>query len=152
MLAYHRELSDLSKKSNAMRSTFSELSERLKYYQAALRLVDRPELGEKVAALEEKLKAIRIQLYGDPIKRQLEIDEAPALSRRINTAIYTGMSSLSDPTKTSAMVKAIAEEQLGPVLKSLRDIMETDIPAIDEALDGARAPWTPGRVIGPKGK
>jgi len=150
MLAYHRELSELSKSANAMRGTFGELNERLEYYQAALRLVERPDLKEKVDALEDKLKAIRIQLYGDPIKRKLEIDQAPAISRRINTAIWTGTSSLSDPTKTSAMVKAIAEEQLGPVMAALQNIMTQDIPAIDAVLDSARAPWTPGRVIGPK--
>lgn len=151
MLAYHRALSDLSKNANDLRSTFNELDERLKYYRAAVRLVDSPDLGKKVDALEDKLKAIRKQLYGDPIKQQLEIDQAPSLSNRINTAIYTGMSSLSDPTRTSAMVKSIAEEQLGPVMTTLRQIMTADVPAIDATLDGARAPWTPGRVIGSGG-
>ncbi|MEM9260183.1 MAG: glycosyl hydrolase, partial [Bacteroidota bacterium] len=152
MLAYHRELSDLSKNANALRGTYNELNERLKYYQAALRLVDNAKLSEMVDGLEDKLKGIRIQLYGDPIKRQLEMDQAPSLSRRINTAIWTGMSSMGDPTKTSAMVKAIAEDQLGPVMDSLREIMTDDVPTIDALLDGARAPWTPGRVIGPKEK
>ncbi|MEM6772778.1 MAG: glycosyl hydrolase, partial [Bacteroidota bacterium] len=114
MLAYHRELSDLSKDANALRGTFNELNERLEYYQAALRLVDNAELDKMVVSLEEKLKAIQIQLYGDPIKRRLEIDQAPSLTSRINTAIWTGRAA-GDPTKTSAMVKAIAEEQLGPV-------------------------------------
>jgi hypothetical protein len=150
MLAYHRELTDLSKTANAMRSTYNELNERLEYYRAALRLVDRPALSKQVDALEDKLKAIRVKLYGDPIKQQLEIDQAPSISSRINTAIYTGMSSLSDPTKTSAMVKAIAEEQLGPVMLALKEVMNEDVPAIDAVLDGARAPWTPGRVIGTK--
>jgi len=48
------------------------------------------------------------------------------------------------------MVKAVAEEQLGPVMAALQGIMTEDIKAIDAVLDGARAPWTPGRVIGPK--
>jgi len=150
MLAYHRELTNLSKNSNAVRNTYRELDERLTYYRAALRLVDRPELNKQVEALADKLKAIRTQLYGDPIKQKLEIDQAPSISNRINTAVWTGMSSLSDPTKTSAMVKAIAEEQLGPVMTALQDIMTEDVPAIDAVLDSARAPWTPGRVIGPK--
>lgn len=150
MLAYHRELTNLSKNSNAVRNTYRELDERLTYYRAALRLVDRPELNKQVEALADKLKTIRTQLYGDPIKQKLEIDQAPSISNRINTAVWTGMSSLSDPTKTSAMVKAIAEEQLGPVMTALQDIMTEDVPAIDAVLDSARAPWTPGRVIGPK--
>ena len=47
---------------------------------------------------------------------QLEIDQAPPLSSRINTAIYAGLSSGSDPTETAKMVKRIAEQQLGPVI------------------------------------
>ena len=149
MLAYHRELSELSKSANAMRGTFRELEERLRYYKSALRLVEEPQLKERVTALTEKLKGIRTRLYGDPLKSKLEIDQAPSLTNRINTAIYTGLSTMGDPTGTSAMVKAIAEEQLGPVMKTLRDIVENDVPAIDALLDAGRAPWTPGRVIKP---
>ncbi|MEM9837398.1 MAG: glycosyl hydrolase, partial [Bacteroidota bacterium] len=147
MLAYHRDLSELSKNANALRSTYGELNERLKYYRAAQRLVDHPDLAKMVDTMEDKLKALRIQLYGDPIKRQLEIDQAPSLSNRINTAIWTGMSSLSDPTKTSMMVKTIAEEQLAPAMTLLEGIMANEVSTIDELLDNARAPWTPGRGI-----
>ncbi|MEQ6168176.1 glycosyl hydrolase [Ekhidna sp. MALMAid0563] len=147
MLAFHQQLMQLSKSANGARSTYDQLQEALKYYKAAARMVNSNSLDEKVDNLEEKLKEIQMTLFGDPIKRQLEIDQSPSLSRRVNTAIYTGTSSFSDPTETSKQVKAIAEKYLNPVINSLKTIMSEDVPAINAELDANQAPWTPGRII-----
>lgn len=152
MLAFHRALSGLAKDANGLRGSFRELEERHDYYRAALRLVDDATLVANVDALEDQLKALRLRIYGDPLKRRLEIDQAPSLSSRINTALWTGRYSAGEPTKTAAMVKAIAEEQLDPVLATLERILTEDVPAIDRALDAARAPWTPGRGVRTRGK
>ncbi len=147
MMAFHEQLMNLSKTANSARNAYRELEDRLEYYKAAIRLVESTEFNTQVNALEEKLETIRVQMYGDRLKNQLEIDQAPSISSRINTAIYSGMSSRTDPTETSKMVKQIAEQQLGPVLESLKSIMETDIPALDGILNERQAPWTPGRVL-----
>ncbi len=147
MLAFHRDLMQLSKSANGARSAYNELNDLLPYYRAAARLIESASLDQRLDALEAKLKDLRIEMYGDPLKRQLEIDQAPSLSSRINTAIYAGMSSSTDPTETARMVKRIAEEKLGPVLAILKGILETDIPAIDAELNANQAPWTPGRVL-----
>ena len=147
MLAFHKELTKLSKSANSARSAFNEINDRLEYYKAAARIVDSEMLSSKLKLLEETLADIRLMMYGNRIKSQLEIDQAPSLSSRINTAIGAGMSSRSDPTKTSMMVKNIAESQLKPVIKTLKAIIETSIPEIDEELNRLGAPWTPGRII-----
>lgn len=147
MLAFHRDLMQLSKTANSARRAFGEIGDAYDYYRAANRVVNSASLEEKLDALEAKLKEIRIAMYGDPIKSQLEIDQAPSLFNRVNTAVYSGNSSFSDPTQTAMMVKQIAETHLGPVIESLKEIMEEDLPAIDAELDASRAPWTPGRIL-----
>ncbi|MDX1628792.1 MAG: glycosyl hydrolase, partial [Fulvivirga sp.] len=147
MLAFHRQLMKMSKAANSATSAYNQLQEALKYYQAAARMTGSPSLDEKIEALEQKLENIRITMYGDPIKQQLEIDQAPSLSNRINTAIYAGTSSFTDPTETSKQVKQVAEKYLDPVLKTLEEIITKDIPAINAELDEQQAPWTPGRVL-----
>ncbi len=147
MLAFHKDLMELSKKANGARQAFEEIDDRMEYYRAAARMVESTSLDRKLDELEDKLKAIRVQMYGDRLKDQLEIDQAPSLSSRINTAIFTGTSAFTDPTGTSQRVKEIAEEKMGPVLTSLKEIMEVDIPAIDLMLDANQAPWTPGRIF-----
>ena len=77
----------------------------------------------------------------------MEIDQAPSLASRVNTAIWTGTSSWTDPTETSKQVKAIAEKYLDPVISSLKTIINEDVPAINAELDANQAPWTPGRII-----
>lgn len=147
VLAYQKELMELSKAANSARNAFSEINDRLEYYQAASRMVQSELLDSKIEELEDKLEELRLSIYGDPIKRTLEINQAPSLNNRINTAIGSGLGTTQDPTETSAMVKAIAEEQLRPVIASLKSILEKDIPAIDAELTRLDAPWTPGRII-----
>ncbi len=147
VLAFHKELTRMSKSSNSARNAYNEINERLEYYQAAARIVESSSLTTMITELEESLDEIRLVLFGDGIKRQLEIDQAPSLNNRINIAIGSGLNSLSDPTETSKMVKQIAETRLGPVIDSLKEMLEYTIPAIDAELTRLNAPWTPGRII-----
>lgn len=147
MLAYHKELTKLSKSANSARNAYNEINERLEYYQAAARIVSSESLTSMISELEERLDDIRLKMYGNQIKSQLEINHAPSLNSRINTAIFTGMASQSDPTETSKMVKEIAEAQLSPIIDTLKDILGLSIPAIDAELNRLNAPWTPGRII-----
>jgi len=147
MLAFHKELTTLSKSANSARSAFNELNDRLEYYHAAARIVSSQNLDSMIESLENKLDEIRLIMFGDPLKRDLEIDQAPSLNNRINIAINSGLGTTQDPTETSRMVKEIAEQQLVPVIDSLKEILENDIPSIDAELTRLNAPWTPGRII-----
>jgi hypothetical protein len=147
MLAYQIELTKLSKAANSARYAFGDINDKLEYYQAAARIVTSEALDTMLDELEAKLEEFRIVMYGNPIKNQLEIDQAPSLNNRINTAIFSGINSGTDPTGTSKMVKEIAESQLKPLIESLKVIIENDIPAINAELDRLGAPWTPGRII-----
>ncbi len=148
MLAFHEELMELSRSANSARSALNELENRLGYYKAASKAVGNPaSLDAKIESLEETLENIDQTMSGDRIAGQLELQRPPSLNNRINTAISAGMSSSSDPTQTSREVKAIAEEQLKPVLQMLKDLINIRIPQIDRELNELNAPWTPGRII-----
>lgn len=147
MLAFHQQLMELSKSANGARSSYNQLREALSYYQAAARVVKSSSLDEKIDTMENKLDEIEMIMFGDPIKRELEIDQAPSLSSRVNTAIYSGSTSLTDPTTTSKEVKRIVEKYLNPVIASLKELVEIHVPAINAELDANQAPWTPGRII-----
>ena len=40
----------------------------------------------------------------------------------------------------------VAADQFGPVLAEMRKIAEVDLTSIEEQLEAAGAPWTPGRI------
>lgn len=147
MLAYHKELKKLSKSSNSARSAYNEITDRLEYYKAAARIVESERLNTMIEEMEERIEEIGLKLNGNRTKNVLDIDQGPSINSRINTAIGAGMSSQSDPTETSKMVKRIAETQLKPIIDSLKEILNTSIPAIDAELNRLNAPWTPGRII-----
>lgn len=147
MLEFHQELMKLSKSANGARSSYNQLREALKYYQAAARVVKSASLNEKMDEMENALDEIELTMFGDSIKSQLEIDQAPSLISRVNTAIYSGSTSLTDPTTTAKVVKRIAENYLNPVISSLKELIEVNVPAINAELDANQAPWTPGRII-----
>lgn len=147
MFAFHTELMKLSKAANSARSAFNEINDRMEYYKAANRLVKSPDMDAMIDELEEKLDEARMIMFGDRIKSQLEINQAPSLNARINTAIYSGLETRSDPTETSKMVKKIAEQNLKPVIDTLKTILDTDLPSMDAKLDELGAPWTPGRIL-----
>lgn len=147
VLAYHKELTKLSKSANGARNAYNELSDRLEYYQAAARIVSSESLNSMISEMEASLEEVGLVMYGNANKRQLEIDQAPSLNSRINTAINVGMSSQSDPTITSKMVKEIAEMRLKPVIESMKNMLSNSLPAIDAELNRLGAPWTPGRII-----
>lgn len=150
MLAFHKQLNQLSKAANSARSASGEAYERLQYYKGALKALgsNAPSgLASDIEKLEEKLDEISLILTGDRIKGRLEIQQGPSLNSRINTAVGAGTSSTSDPTGTSKRVAEIAKQQLKPVIEMLKEIMNTDIPTIDRMLNQTNAPWTPGRIL-----
>ncbi|MEP1306165.1 MAG: glycosyl hydrolase [Balneola sp.] len=150
MLTFHKQLNQLSKSANSARNVAREVQERLQYYKGALKALgnDTPSgLASDISVLEEKLEKVNLLMNGDRVKGRLEIQQAPSLNSRINTAIGAGTSSSSDPTITSKRVAEIAEKQLKPVLELLKEILESDIPTIDKKLNQTNAPWTPGRII-----
>ncbi len=52
----------------------------------------------------------------------------------------------SDPTQTHKESLAIAARQFGPLLEDLTELMQVQIHGLEETLEKAKAPYTPGRI------
>jgi len=50
------------------------------------------------------------------------------------------------PTTTMRDAYAIAADEFTPVLANLRTLVDGDLKRLEDALEKAGAPWTPGRV------
>jgi hypothetical protein len=53
---------------------------------------------------------------------------------------------LAKPTTTQREAYGIASEEFTAELAKLRQLIEVDLRELEKALDGASAPWTPGRL------
>ena len=65
---------------------------------------------------------------------------------RVSAIVGTQWSATVAPTGTSRQAYAIASEAFEKQLATLRTLVETDLRALEGAMEKAGAPWTPGRV------
>ena len=89
---------------------------------------------------------LRIVLYGDRTITGHSEPATPGLSSRVGHVSWAISNITGDITETQRQNLAIAAKQFGPVLSELRSMMEEDIKALENILDEAGAPYTPGRI------
>ncbi len=66
---------------------------------------------------------------------------------RIQQVVFGHWSSTSAPTATHRQNYEIAAAEFSTMLDELRTLVEGDLVALEEKLEAAGAPWTPGRAI-----
>ncbi len=151
LLAFQRDLSELSRAMNGARQAVRDLGEKTRHYRAALKavtdLASAASLKQEIDNLEKKIDDVSRQLFGDSIISRLDRQQPPSISSRVNSALFAGFRSTSDPTQTQRQVYAIVEEEFDPVIDQINQIMSSDLPAIEQRLEDLGAPWTPGRAI-----
>ncbi len=99
-----------------------------------------------VLSLEDKMRAIQLKMNGDNVAGRLDIDTPPSIQGRLFGAIYSGYGSTSDPTTTMKDQLQIASDEFEGVLNDLKAVINNDIKALEQKLEAAGAPYTPGRV------
>ena len=66
---------------------------------------------------------------------------------RIGWINYEQKYSTSSPTETHKMSFNIAKEEFEPILNMIKQLVKTDIEELEQALEDADAPYTPGRAL-----
>ena len=103
-------------------------------------------LLDDARALEDRLYAIDVALSGDSTIRSRAEPTPPSITERVQGVVSGSWSSNSAPTETHREALRIAGEQFEPLLDELRTLVERDLKALEDKLDAAGAPWTPGRL------
>ena len=104
-----------------------------------------PALAEEARRLENRLKDLLITLSGDPVPSRYSEPSAPGIDSRVFNIVYGHWASTSAPTATHQRDYEIAAEEFAELLPKLRTLVETDLRRIENELEKAGAPWTPGR-------
>jgi len=103
-------------------------------------------LGETVRALEGRLRDLQVVLSGDGVLAERNEPTPPAIVDRVQGIVAGSWTTTSAPTDTHQRAYAIAADEFGAALATLRGILETDLPRLQADAELAGAPWTPGRV------
>jgi photosystem II stability/assembly factor-like uncharacterized protein len=105
-------------------------------------------LHDRVRAYLRRVSAIQAELSGD---RSLgsRSDPTPAsISERVGSITSALGRTLQPPTSTNQEQYRIATELLGAEQAKLRQLVDSDLPALEREVERAGAPYTAGRVVG----
>jgi hypothetical protein len=105
-----------------------------------------PALGIEVLRIERALDDLLIGLRGDQVMASRNTPTPMSTVDRIDAIVATQWSATVAPSGTSQKAYAVASEAFEKQLAALRTLVETDLRALEAAMEKAGAPWTPGRV------
>ena len=130
----------------AARATQEGLT-RVQYVRRALDQIAGPDpkLVAQVNRIDSALRDINDQLNGDPILRRANEPSMPSLLDRVNTAV-NGLLTTAPPTATHRESLELAQQQAGPLLARLRQVIGVELADVEKQLNALGAPWTPGRI------
>lgn len=97
--------------------------------------------------LRDRLHALDSQLNGNKAKKQVGAWDSPSIFSRIGHASTGTFRSTYGPTPAIRQSLDIASEELSEVRNALDDILSNAIPAFEQKLERAGAPWVPGQKL-----
>jgi hypothetical protein len=125
-----------------------EAQERIKHVKQAL--LDTPaadpKLGADARAIEERLKDELVALKGDDVMRGRNEPVPLAIADRVEAIVDSQWVSTASATGTNQDAYRIAAEAFAAELSRLRALVEGDLRKLEQSMEQAGAPWTPGRV------
>ena len=104
------------------------------------------ELVERSDELQNRLRDIMRSLRGDEVLRRRQENTPAAINDRINQVEDEERFSTSRPTQTHIDSYMVAAQQFGDQLSKLRQLVDVDLKKLEDDMEKAGAPWTPGHV------
>ena len=151
VLTFQKKTGELQRAILGAGRVIEDASERIRYIKKALDDTPEadPELPGRARDIEKKLFEARDQLFGDPTFRGRSRSEptSPSIFSRVMNSIRGSWDSTYGPTQTHRRNYEYAAEAFEELLPELRAIVEEELVQLEEALEAAGAPWTPGRKI-----
>ncbi|MFO8128432.1 MAG: hypothetical protein R6T99_00830 [Bacteroidales bacterium] len=150
MVAFEKKVGKLIRAVYGADRASRELMEQVQYIRQAI--LRTPELSEDLMAkavdVEEALDGINWKFHGQDPKASREENwpAPPSIYERMNALVYSHWSSTSAITETQRNMYKILSREFPPILEQLKEIKDVKIQALQDALEKAEAPWTPGRI------
>jgi len=96
--------------------------------------------------LEQRLNRLLTRLRGDGTRSRREEPQPPSVRGRVDAVVSNLHNTTSPPTATQLEAYRHAGEEFGELLAELRTLVEKDLAGVEQRLETAGAPWTPGRI------
>jgi len=146
-LDFERQTARLQRAVMGAVNAAAEAATRLDYIDRAL--LDTPKAGAEMAVearrLRERLADVQVALSGDTTVSSRNEPTLVSISDRVQSVIQGHWSASGAPTQVQLEQYAGARDDFAPVLDKLRAIAD-DLKRLEDRMEAAGAPWTPGRV------
>ncbi len=147
-VAFQKEAAELSRAVEGAGRVHSDAVEKVSYMRVAV--AQTPGLDRSLLARLDKLAAkladLDVALNGDESVSKRQEPTTPGISARVGQVTGGLDGNLSGATTTMREQLALAAKLFGPVLAELSGPVTTEIKSLEDALEKAGAPYTPGRM------
>ncbi len=143
---FSKKIAELRRSVGAADAYLDELNNKMRYIKAAvLETNNLPlDISKNLQSIDKRLTAVNTQLNGDRTLSRREFETLPSLNGRINNITSGLWATTSAPTQTQYRSYELAAKQFTPLLNELNAIGE-EVRKIEDQLEKAGAPYTPGR-------
>jgi photosystem II stability/assembly factor-like uncharacterized protein len=148
LLAFQRKTARLQRAVLGAGEAAEEAQERLKVVKKAIDDTPAadPKLGAEARRIERALADVLVALRGDDVMRGRNEPVPMSIQERVDAIVASHWSSTVAPTGTSRQAYDAAAAAFESQLAKLRGLVDTDLRALQEAMEKAGAPWTAGRI------
>ncbi|NQY06618.1 MAG: glycosyl hydrolase [Flavobacteriaceae bacterium] len=146
-VVFQKALAALQADMGSTQKLMSESRNKLRHIKEAIKRSEQPvgNLMATVKSIEDQLKELQLLMYGDSVKRRLDIDQPLSPASRLNAIGYEQKYSTATPTQTHRDSYSIAKEQITVIKTKMERIFNADIKNLEQKLIALGAPYTPGR-------
>jgi hypothetical protein len=149
VLAFQRETGALLRAVTGTQRVAAAASQRIEAIKQAV--AEWPAATEQMRAsardLEIRLVELQESLNGSRTRASRSEPDMPGIVGRVNQVVGGHWRGLYGPTETHRQQYRIARDAFSALYPAMRQLIETDLPALERQLEAVGAPWTTGRSL-----
>ena len=145
---FQRKVAHLDRALTGAVQTGADVDKRLAAIRQSLRDTpgDMSSLVTRADDIQRRLREVMRALRGDSVLRRRQENTPAAINDRINQIEDEERFSTEPPTQTHLDSYNVAAQQFGEQLSKLRQLVDVDLKKLEDDMEKAGAPWTPGHV------
>ncbi|HZF12572.1 MAG TPA: glycosyl hydrolase [Thermoanaerobaculia bacterium] len=145
---FERDTAKLQRAVLGAGSAAHEAQVRLDYLDKALLATPGadPRLADESLALRNRLADLQLRLLGGTIQARYSEPAPPSIVERVQGIVEGHWTASAAPTQVQLDAYKVASEDFAEVLPKLHQLIDVDLKKLEDQLEAAGAPWTPGRV------
>lgn len=147
LTAFNQKFGELYRTVEGTKKYFNYVKERIKYIKSAVKNTPKApvELINKINEIENTALNLDRRLNGDKTLSSRAINQGSSISDRVESVVWDLMRTTSAPSTVQINNYEIASNELSEFLTQLKKIVDVDLSSLEDVLEQAGAPWTPGR-------